>query len=111
MADSDTKVDPAAQAASAQAPKLAQDETEKVTTGVTGENEGSTGETVPEKASNAASAVKENVFSMFGGGPKKEKKEEVDDVDELSGSSKKKDDVSFRTVLLSCRANSCSKGR
>ena len=50
---------------------------------------------VADQAANAASAVKENVFSMFGGGPKKEKKEEKDDEDEPSGSSKKQaaDDV------------------
>ncbi|PNS17639.1 hypothetical protein CAC42_3034 [Sphaceloma murrayae] len=46
--------------------------------------------TVTDKAAGAASAVKENVFSMFGGGPKKEKKEAEDDVDEPSGSSKAK---------------------
>ncbi|KAL9076863.1 MAG: hypothetical protein Q9157_003530 [Trypethelium eluteriae] len=99
MAESDTKLDPAAQAASAAEPKLAKEETQKVTTGVTedqkegGEKtvEGNTGDTVTEKASNAASAVKENVFSMFGGGPKKERKEEENDVDEPSGSSKKKE--------------------
>jgi len=37
--------------------------------------------------------VKDNVFSMFGGGPKREKKEEEDDVDEPSGSSKAKKDA------------------
>ncbi|KAF4551151.1 RanBP1 domain-containing protein 1 [Elsinoe fawcettii] len=45
---------------------------------------------VTDKAAGAASAVKENVFSMFGGGPKKEPKKEEDDVNEPSGSSKKK---------------------
>ncbi|KAF2431300.1 hypothetical protein EJ08DRAFT_670134 [Tothia fuscella] len=45
-------------------------------------------ETLTEKAGAATSAMKDNVFSMFGGGPKKEKKEEVDDVNEPSGSSK-----------------------
>ncbi|EED22033.1 Ran-specific GTPase-activating protein 1, putative [Talaromyces stipitatus ATCC 10500] len=47
---------------------------------------------VTEKATdasvNAASKTTDSVFSMFGGGPKKEKKEEADDVDEPSGSSK-----------------------
>ena len=107
MAESDTKVDPAAQAASAQEPKLAKDETQKVTTGFTQESKDGTGAgkeqggSVTDKASNAASAVKENVFSMFGGGPKKEKKEEEDDVDEPSGSSKKKaGDVGIRYFLL-----------
>lgn len=41
-------------------------------------------------ASSATTAVKDNVFSMFGGGPRKEKKETTDDVDEPSGSSKAK---------------------
>ena len=40
-------------------------------------------------ATNAAMGVKDNVFSMFGGGVKKEKKEESKDVpQEASGSSK-----------------------
>ncbi|KAI9711831.1 MAG: hypothetical protein M1820_001976 [Bogoriella megaspora] len=97
MAESDTKLDPAAEAASGTEPKLAKDETEKVTSAVTestkdNANAPESGESVTDKASNAASAVKENVFSMFGGGPKKEKKEEEEDVDEPSGSSKKKDE-------------------
>jgi Ran-binding protein 1 len=56
-------------------------------------------ETVTDSASNAAasvasaaSAAKDNMFSMFGGGPKKEKKVE-EDVDEPSGSSKAKKDA------------------
>jgi Ran-binding protein 1 len=66
-------------------------ETEKPTTGVTGgdkENAGAT--TYTEAAANAASGVKDSVFSMFGGGAKKEKKVEEDDADEPSGSSKNK---------------------
>jgi len=54
-------------------------------------------------AASAATAVKENVFSMFGGGPKREKKEEQeDDVNEPSGSSKakKEEDVS-KSVSIS----------
>jgi Ran-binding protein 1 len=52
-----------------------------------------TPKTVTEQATEAAaataSAVKDNVFSMFGGGPKKEKAEEKDEgADEPSGSSK-----------------------
>lgn len=47
-------------------------------------------QTYTEMATNATTAVKDNVFSMFGGGPKKEKKEETDEgADEPSGSSKK----------------------
>ncbi|KAG9878497.1 hypothetical protein KCV05_g21422, partial [Aureobasidium melanogenum] len=46
-------------------------------------------EQATETAAAAASAVKDNVFSMFGGGPKKEKAEEKDEgADEPSGSSK-----------------------
>ena len=54
-------------------------------------------------ATATASSMKDNVFSMFGGGPKKEKKEE-EEVDEPSGSSKAKkaeaeeDEVSIRFV-------------
>lgn len=45
--------------------------------------------TITEQATEAASTVKDNVFSMFGGGPKKEKKDETDEgADEPSGSSK-----------------------
>lgn len=43
--------------------------------------------TVTEKASETASAMKENVFSMFGGGPKKETKADDEDNDR-SGSAK-----------------------
>lgn len=46
-------------------------------------------EQATDAASSAATAVKDNVFSMFGGGPKKEKKEETDEgANEPSGSSK-----------------------
>ncbi|KXS97454.1 hypothetical protein AC578_7376 [Pseudocercospora eumusae] len=44
--------------------------------------------TTTEKAAETASAVKDNVFSMFGGGAKKEKKEEDDEENDRSGSSK-----------------------
>ncbi|KAI4107096.1 MAG: hypothetical protein L6R37_001796 [Teloschistes peruensis] len=45
-------------------------------------------------ATNAAAGVKDNVFSMFGGGAKKEKKEEaLDDAAETSGSAKAKRDA------------------
>lgn len=46
-------------------------------------------EQATETAAAAASAVKDNVFSMFGGGPKKEKADEKDEgANEPSGSSK-----------------------
>ncbi|KAL8947647.1 MAG: hypothetical protein Q9222_006092 [Ikaeria aurantiellina] len=46
-------------------------------------------QTAASTATSAAAGVKDNVFSMFGGGAKKEKKEEpADDPTEASGSSK-----------------------
>jgi len=50
--------------------------------------------TVASSATAVAAGVKDNVFSMFGGGAKKEKKEEAEhDADEPSGSSKAKKDA------------------
>lgn len=96
MAGTETKPDPAPEQPAAPGPQLAEDETNSVTTATTEASKPSEEKPVPsisEMASNAASsataAVKDNVFSMFGGGPKKEKKEEAE-VDEPSGSSKAK---------------------
>jgi len=108
MAESGTKLDPTAEKQAATEPTLAKDETEKLTTGVTGDKpkEGETASSAPESkpktfadlASSATASAKDNVFGMFGGGPKKEKKEE-EDVDEPSGSSKKKaEDVSLYLI-------------
>lgn len=98
------KPDPAADQAAAPGARLVEDETAKVTTDIaankteTPETKDST-ETKDDKpitekatdaATSAAAAVKDNVFSMFGGGPAKVKKEEVDDTDEPSGASKPK---------------------
>ncbi|GIZ36965.1 hypothetical protein CKM354_000042900 [Cercospora kikuchii] len=48
---------------------------------------------VTEKASDAATAAKDNVFSMFGGGPKKEAKKDDEEADnDRSGSSKAQKD-------------------
>ena len=57
--------------------------------------------TAANTATTAAVTAKDNVFSMFGGGPKKEKKVE-EDVDEPSGSSKaqKKDDVRIHSHMI-----------
>ena len=96
MADTETKPEPAPEQPAAPGPQLAEDETNKVTTATTEAfrpSEGKLAPSISEMASNAASAtaaVKDNVFSMFGGGPKKEKKEEAEEVDEPSGSSKAK---------------------
>ncbi|CAI7603867.1 unnamed protein product [Penicillium pancosmium] len=65
-------------------------------TPATGEGEKTVTEAAADTAKDAADTVKDaaaktsdNVFSMFGGGPKKEKKEETDEgADEPSGSSK-----------------------
>ena len=53
--------------------------------------------TAAETSKAAATAAKDNVFSMFGGGPKKEKKEE-EEVDEPSGSSKAQKDKTGESV-------------
>lgn len=100
----DVKPDPAAEQVQASpSATLQQDQTAKVTTDITDakpaeEKPAAAASTVTETVANAAStattAVKDNVFSMFGGGPKKEKKEEVDDADEPSGASKPKAAVS-----------------
>lgn len=91
------KPDPSAEQVTAPGATLAQDETKKVTTDVTDAPKStedkpasSATETVTSAASATATAVKDNVFSMFGGGPKKEKKEdEADDTNEPSGATKK----------------------
>lgn len=90
MAETDTKLNPAEEVKAGLEPQKDDTLMEKVTTGVTGDSaDKSAAEQVTEKATAAGSAVKDNVFSMFGGGPKKEKKEE-EAMDEPSGSSKAK---------------------
>lgn len=96
----DAKPDPAAEQAVNPSATLVKDETAKVTTDITESKPAedkpaasNVTETVANAASTATTAVKDNVFSMFGGGPKKEKKEEVDDADEPSGASKPKGEV------------------
>lgn len=108
--NTETSLDPAAQHQASTEPRLAQQETELAThpkdvqSGSAAETttepttESTTGDsklaTLTESASNAAAAMKDNVFSMFGGGAKKEKKPEPeDDVNEPSGSSKAKKDA------------------
>lgn len=91
----ETKPDPTTQAP----------ETEKPETTATGEGEKTVTEAAADTAKQAADTAKDaaaktsdSVFSMFGGGPKKEKKEEADEgADEPSGSSKaqKEGGVSF----------------
>ena len=96
----DAKPDPAAEQATNPSATLVEDQTAKVTTDITDPKPAedkpaasTVTETVANAASTATSAVKDNVFSMFGGGPKKEKKEEADDENEPSGASKPKGEV------------------
>jgi Ran-binding protein 1 len=96
------KPDPAADQAANPAATLVKDETAKVTTDKASDKpETATASTddkpiteqASEAAASAAATVKDNVFSMFGGGPAKVKKEEQDDKDEPSGASKPKGEV------------------
>ncbi|KAF2028626.1 ran-specific GTPase-activating protein 1 [Setomelanomma holmii] len=114
------KPDPAADQVANPGATLVKDETEKVTTGIAANKPETTDkaevkddkpitEKATEAASSAAAAVKDNVFSMFGGGPAKVKKEEADDADEPSGATKKPEaeenpeneepDVDFQPVV------------
>jgi len=52
-----------------------------------------TASTAASTVASAATAAKDNVFAMFGGGPKKEVKQEDDEVNERSGSSKAQKDA------------------
>ncbi|KUL84364.1 hypothetical protein ZTR_06294 [Talaromyces verruculosus] len=83
MADTtETKPDPTTTSTEETTPAPAVEKTE-------GEEKSAT-EKATDAALGAATKATDNVFSMFGGGPKKEKKEEADDADEPSGSSKAK---------------------
>jgi Ran-binding protein 1 len=96
------KPDPAADQTANPGATLVKDETAKVTTNKAADqpetsttstaesNDKPITEKAAEAAASAAATVKDNVFSMFGGGPAKVKKEEVDDADEPSGASKPK---------------------
>lgn len=85
-------------------PTTAVEEQQPETT-ATGEGEKTVTETAVDAAKDAAETAKDaaaktsdSVFSMFGGGPKKEKKEETEEgADEPSGSSKAQqaEDVSY----------------
>jgi len=87
MAETDPKHDPTVPSTEG-GPQLAKDETEKLTTEATEANAEKTEPTITEKAAATTTQAKDNVFSMFGGGPKKEKREDEGDAEEPSGSSK-----------------------
>jgi hypothetical protein len=85
MADTAHKLEtPAADAG----PTLNEEATEKLTTGAAEKSEEEKPATITDKATAATTAVKDNVFSMFGGGPKKDKVEEVEGENDRSGSAK-----------------------
>ncbi|MCJ1290738.1 hypothetical protein MMC34_002280 [Xylographa carneopallida] len=100
----DTKADPSNEQVASSEPRVAQQETELVTNPKGDESSESATNppaTYTGMASNAAATavttaanMKDNVFSMFGGGAKKEKKEQAEeDSNEPSGSSKAKKDA------------------
>ena len=105
---SDAQPTPSADQSASNEPRLAQHET-KLATNPTGDESSTAEEPAPSytaMASNAANTasttaanMKDNVFSMFGGGAKKERKEDVE-VDEPSGSSKAKKDAENEDVSL-----------
>ena len=113
----DTKSDPLEERATPAEPKVGEQESTAT--------EASKPSTITEMASSAASTataaaagVKDNVFSMFGGGAKKEKKEDPEDEpEEASGSSKAKKDaeadvspiILWKTFCLSSRMGTLLK--
>jgi Ran-binding protein 1 len=107
MAEADSKPVPVAHEDAE--PKAPKEETATVDTGASDASKGAESKPLTEKAGDAALAMKDNVFSMFGGGPKKEKKEEEDAVDEPSGSSKAqvKDEVCLAVYHFNHCAQPC----
>ena len=84
---SSTKADPSPEVKAESEPQVSKTETEPTKA----ENPPTYTEAATSAATNAAAGVKDSVFSMFGGGAKKEKKAEEEDgegKDEPSGSSK-----------------------
>ncbi|KAL4887451.1 RanBP1 domain-containing protein [Aspergillus karnatakaensis] len=82
----ETKPDPAT---SAPEGSTKPEETTTTTDSTKTEDVKAAAESAAETVKDAATKTSDSVFSMFGGGPKKEKKEEADDdVNEPSGSSK-----------------------
>ena len=91
-ANPDTKTDPLEERATSGEPKSGEHET-TATEGSMPSTLTEMASTVASTATSAAAGVKDNVFSMFGGGAKKEKKEDPeDDPEQASGSSKAKKD-------------------
>lgn len=92
-ANTDTKSDSLEERATSGEPKSGEQES-TATEGSKSPTITEMASTVASTATSAAAGVKDNVFSMFGGGAKKEKKEDPeDDPEEASGSSKAKKDT------------------
>jgi len=92
----ETKPDPTTQAPEEQKPETTTGG-EKTVTEAAADKVGE----AADAAKDAAAKTSDNVFSMFGGGPKKEKKEETEEgTDEPSGSSKaqKESEVSYFNI-------------
>ena len=87
---SDPKPDPDSTEASTTSPAHAEEKAKDTTSASYTEMASN----AAESATTAAAGVKDSVFSMFGGGAKKEKKEEPDpETEDRSGSSKAKKDA------------------
>ena len=89
---SDPKPDPDSTEASTTSPAHAEEKPKDTTPATASYTEMASN--AAESATTAAAGVKDSVFSMFGGGAKKEKKEEPDaETEDRSGSSKAKKDA------------------
>lgn len=89
---SETKPDPGSTEASAATPAGAEETQKDIAPAASSYTEMASN--AAGSATNAAAGVKDSVFSMFGGGAKKEKKEEPEgETEDRSGSSKAKKDA------------------
>ena len=89
---SDTKPEPDSTEASTTSPAHTEETPKDTTTAATSYSEMASN--AAGSATTAAAGVKDSVFSMFGGGAKKEKKEEPEgEAEDRSGSSKAKKDA------------------
>ena len=117
--NTDSTLNPADEQVASTEPKLAKQETEPVTnpqaaqTESTSEGKKTSSYTdmasdATASATTAAAGMKDSVFSMFGGGAKKEKRvEPEDDANEPSGSSKARKDAEDPEVRNGCQDLRC----
>lgn len=97
---SETKLNPAEEQRSSTEPKLAKDETNLATSKAA--DEGKEDDSATDKASKASTDAKDSMFSMFGGGEKKQRAEEDDADADKSGSSKRKEGDEVSQIPLPC---------